>query len=163
MGDYNLSVSVLGAKELKDAINSVDGVAKQAILDAVNQTKIQLERRARENAYPLHKTGTLWNSLNPGKLGNASTPAHVVGNDIQASVGTNLKYAWAQEAGTVGMDINVKNGRKLKNGNRTKPYTYTGNIPAHFYMKKAKEDTKDDFTNNLQAAVKKIIAHLATK
>jgi phage gpG-like protein len=159
MSDYSLSVQVIGAKELKDALSSVDGFAKNAIKDAINKTAYSLQRQAVQNAP--HKTGTLWGSIHtdssPGHL------AQVKGNNIEAVVGTNLEYARAQELGTVGMTINVPNGRRTKNGGRTKPYSFIGNIKPKYYFQKARDSIKPIFTNNLQDAMKKIVDYLATK
>ena len=146
--NYNLSVNIIGAKELKEAIASVSDVARKALMDALNKTAIDLERLARSKAPHLH--GGLWNSLH-------AEPARVTVNNIEAHVGTNLKYARAQEAGTVGMTIHSHN--KFSG----KQFTYIGNIKPKWYMKNAKIEIKPELTNNMEKAMKTIIDHLATK
>lgn len=160
---YNLKVTVIGAKELQDALTSVDEFAKNAIKVAINKTAYEFERRARANAP--HKKGGLRSSIHtdqaPGHL------AQVTGNNIEAVVGTNLKYAKAQEFGTKGMTINVPNGRAIvRNGKtygRTQPYSFKGNISPKYYFKKARDEIKPIHTNNLQEALKQIVDHLAVQ
>jgi hypothetical protein len=147
MADYNLSVQVIGAKELKDALASVDGFAREQIRLAINKTAIDLERKARDKAPHLH--GGLYNSIH-------TQPAVVTQNNIEAKVGTNLVYARAQEYGTQGMTIHSHS----KTG---KQFTYIGNIKPHYYMRDAKNETKPELTDNLQEALRKIVSHLATK
>jgi len=155
---YNLSVNVIGAKELEKAFTEVGDYAKKVISQAINKTAYDLEKDARAKAP--HKKGGLWNSIHtdrdPGHL------ARITGNNVEARVGTNLEYALAQEKGTKGMTINVKNGRRTKFG-RTKPYTYTGNIPAKHYMRDAKTDMKPQLTSNLQEALRLIVTKLSTR
>ena|SRR5258708_23163804 len=145
--DYQLSAKIIGAEELKTAINSIDQVAIKAIVDAVNITAQDFENKAR--SYAPHKTGTLWNSIH-------AEPAEVSSNNVSAKVGTNLKYARAQEFGTVGMVINSHS--KLG-----KPFTYIGNIKPKLYFAKAKDAIRTEFTNNLARAMQIIVSHLATK
>ncbi len=145
--DYQLSVNIIGAKELKDAISTVNSVARDALLFALNKTAIDLEASARSKAP--HRKGGLWNSIH-------AQPAKVTQTNIEAHVGTNLKYARAQEAGTQGMTIH-------SHSRQGKQFTYIGNIPPKWYMRDARNEIKPELTNNLEAAVKKIINHLATR
>ncbi len=147
--DYQLSVQILGAKELKDAIASVSGIALQAIKDALDKTAIDLEYKARGKAP--HKTGALWTSIH-------TEPAQVTADNVEAKVGTtkNIKYARAQEYGTRGMTIH-------SHSRSGKPFTYIGNIPPKYYMRDAREEIKPEMTENMSAAAQKIVRHLATK
>lgn len=145
MADYNLSVKVIGAKELKDALTNIDGFAKEQIRLAINKTAIDLEQKARNEAPHLH--GILMNSIH-------TEPAVVTQNNIEAKVGTNIVYARAQEYGTQGMIIHSHS----KTG---KQFTYIGNIKPHHYMNDAKNETKPELTNNLQEALRKIVSHCA--
>jgi len=154
--DYALSATMLGAEELKRVLSDVAGPALDALKFAINKSAIDIERAARDNAP--HKTGTLWNSINaqqnPGHL------AQVTANNVEAVIGTNLEYARAQEAGTVGMTINVTNGRMMKSGVRTKPYTFRGNIKPKWFMKRAKESYATQFVDNMEMAIKSIVNYL---
>jgi len=155
---YDLSVNVIGAKELEKALAEVGDYAKKVISQAINKTAYDLEKTARAKAP--HKKGGLWNSIHtdqdPGHL------ARVTGNNVEARIGTNLEYALAQEKGTKGMTINVVNGRSTKYG-RTKPYTYIGNIEAKYYMRDAKNAMKPQLTSNLQEALRLIVSMLSGK
>ena len=144
-GDYNLSVTVVGAKELQNALTNIDTFAKQAFMDAINKTAIDLERKARAQAP--HRKGGLWNSIH-------TEPAVATHDNIEAKVGTNLKYARAQEAGTRGMVIHSHNKRTGKQ------FTYIGNIPPTWYMKRARDEVKPELTNNLSDAMQRIIRHV---
>src|SRR5947209_6419304 len=141
-GNYTFSVSVIGAKELEQALASVDTFAKKAIQDAINKTGYEVQRRAVKYAPHLH--GPLRDSIHldkqPGHL------AQVSGNNIQAVVGTNVKYAHYQEMGGYGK-------RKVKK------YTEPGT--GKLYMKRAMDESKPVYTNNMQEALKKIVDHLA--
>jgi len=142
--DYQLSAQIIGAKELMQAISGVNEVAKKAISDALNKSAYELESKAREKAP--HDQGGLRASIHtdqsPGHL------ARVVGNDIEAVVGTNIKYAHYQEMGGYGNRIVHK-------------YTEPGT--GKFYMKDASSATKPLLTDHLQFALKTIVNHLATK
>lgn len=155
--DYQLSIDVIGAKELKDAIAHVDSVATQAIVNALNKTAYDLERLARSKAP--HRKGGLWNSIH-------TEPAKVTSTNIEAKVGTNLKYAVYQEKGTRAHTVKVVNKRVLYNKDTNTFYGKSANIPpmsGKFYMKEARDEIKPELTNNLEQATKTIINHLSTK
>ncbi len=155
--NYQLSVDLIGAKELKDAIDNVGSVATQAIINALNKTAYDLERLARSKAP--HKKGGLRNSIH-------TDPAKVTGTNIEAKVGTNLKYAVYQEKGTAAHTVRVVNKKVLYSKETNTFYGKSANIPqmsGKFYMKQSRDEIKPELTNNLEAATKKIINHLSTK
>jgi len=163
--DYILSVDVIGAKELAAALKSSNPTIIKHLTDAINNTALELERRARANAP--HKHGVLRSSLAVGNPNTTSERARVIGNNIQAIVGTKLKYARAQEAGTQGMTINVPNGRAIvRNGRtygRTQAYSFKGNITPKWYMKKARDAVRPIMATNLEEAMKKIVDGIVSK
>lgn len=171
-GSYNLSVKVIGAKELEQALASVDEFAKNAIMVAIDKTAVEVERRARLNAP--HDKGALWGSLHIGGKGNTSVAAHVTGNNIEAKVGTNLNYAKYQELGTglYGPNktlIKPKNAKAMimtdRSGNVTGWFKSSKGVHPKYFFKKAVASIKSDgvMTKNMQEALKKIVDHLSTK
>ena len=155
--DYQLSVDIIGAQELKDAISSVNIVARQALIDAINKTAIDLERLVRSKAP--HRHGGLWNSLH-------TDPATVTSTNIEAKVGTNLAYAIYQEKGTQAHVVQVVNKKVLANKDTGQIFGTRANIPAmagKFFMKQSKDEIKPEMTINLEAATKKIVNHLSTQ
>ena len=153
MSDYVLSVDLVGGEKLAKALSNSSEFAKKALADALNKTAVELTNDAMSKAP--HKSGRLRSSI-PANTHYAN-PGNLV-----ARVGTNVEYARAQEAGTVGMVISVKNGRRTRGGGRTRPYTYIGNIKPKWYLKNAKEAIKPKMTNYLQEAAQKIINHIKT-
>ena len=145
---YQMSITVIGADEIRKAIANVNGIAKKAIGDALNKTAYMAQAKAVSHAP--HKTGTLWNSIHvdspPGNLAQAE------GNMMVARVGTNLVYARAQEYGTVGMTINSHRGNKA--------FTYIGNIKPKFYMKQAMDDIKTNMSDFMSEAVRVIVSQI---
>jgi phage gpG-like protein len=147
-----LEVTIVGAARLGDAMKKIKDTTEKELLKALNKTAIQTERLARGKAP--HDKGGLWNSIH-------AEPARVTANNVEARVGTNLEYARAQEYGTVGMIINVPNGRRTSTGGRTRPYTFKGNIKPHNFFKDAKQEIRPVLTENLQQASKNIISAIA--
>lgn len=154
-GGYVLSADVIGGKELAKALQQSSEVAKKALADALNKTAVDVSSRLGDPQKTPHKSGRLASSF------PANTHYAQPGN-LVAKVGTNVEYAAAQEFGTVGMTINVSNGRRTRSGGRTRPYTYIGNIKPKFYMKKAKEWVKPKMTEYLRAAARTIISSMKT-
>lgn len=165
-GDYQLSVSVIGAKELSDALKSVDEFAKNAIKDAINKTAIDLESEVRKEMP--HLSGGLQNNLH-------REPAQVTATNIEAKVGTNIIYGRAQELGfPAGYTFpNYKSASfqkfaREKLGDAKLAFVVARSIfkkgmKGHFFYKNSLEKIKPEHTKNLQAALKKIVDHLATK
>lgn len=65
-------------------------------------------------------------------------------------------YGRAIEFGTVGMTINVPNGRRTKYG-RTRPYTFLGNIQPHLYLTQAFEANIEVVKNFFQQAILNVL------
>lgn len=150
MSDYSITTEVIGAKELAEALNSIDGYAKSQIEKAINKTAYDIHNAAFLKAP--HKTGNLRDSIHvdqdPGHL------AQVSGDNITAVVGTNVVYARAQEYGTIGMTIHGRS--KLG-----KSFTYAGKIKPKFYMRDASDGQKQGYITNMKTALQNIINHLA--
>ena len=159
----DLSISIIGAEELAKAISGVSKFALKEISDGLNKTAFTLEAKAKANAP--HKHGALRGSIHtnesPGHL------AQVEGSNITAVVGTNLKYALAQEFGTEGMVIQVPNGRRIvRNGEtvgHTGPYSFHGAIVGRGYMSRAHDDIFPTYTRNMVTAMDNITHFLAGK
>src|SRR5436309_205431 len=98
MAGYNLSVSFIGAEELKKALDRGSQVAKEELAKALNKAaQDAVNDMSRQGGAP-HKTGALWNSLHVGNPG--STSQWATADSLKAVVGTNLEYAKYQERGT---------------------------------------------------------------
>src|SRR5437660_1645858 len=136
---YNLSVSFIGAEELKRALDRGSQVAKEELAKALNKAANDAHQDAVSKAP--HKTGRLWGSIHTENA-NAS--------NLIAKVGTNVVYARAQEYGTQGMTIH-------SHSRTGKQFTYIGNIKPKFYMKQALENVKPKLTNYLQEAARRIV------
>lgn len=147
MPDYQLSVDIIGAKELSAALHSSNPVIIKALTDAVNKTAITLRKKAADNAPHLH--GQLRDSIHV-------EPAIATSTNVTAKVGTNIAYGRAQEYGTKTIMIH---GRS-KLGKR---FDYQGNIPPKYYMRDAREAIKPIMTNNMQEALKKIVDYFVSK
>lgn len=149
---YTLTTQLVGAKELQAALSQTSTFAKEELTKALNKAANDVQNKAVELAPK--QTGALKSSIHT----EYATPV-----TLTAKVGTNLVYARAQEYGTVGMNINVPNGRRTKNGGRTRPYSFIGNIKPKYYMKQAMENVRANFTNYLQIAASRIVAQMAGK
>ena len=154
-GGYVLSADVIGGKELAKAMAQSGEVAKKALADALNKAAVDASSKLGDPQSTPHKSGRLASSF-PANTHYAQ-PSNLV-----ATVGTNVEYARAQEYGSVGMAINVKNGRRTRTGGRTRPYTYIGNIKPKFYVKKAKEWVKPKLTEYLRGAARTILGSIKT-
>src|SRR5579872_5202234 len=97
MSDYSFGSTVIGAKELQNALNSADSFARDAIKHAINFTAADIEASA------VHKAPTKRGGAGlRGSIHYDKAPGHVAevsGDNITAIVGTNLSYARAQEYG----------------------------------------------------------------
>lgn len=148
--DYTLSVDVIGAAKIKAVFDRADKICVNALKDALNITAYKLEYKARPLAP--HDTGTLRSSIHadqdPGHLAVQTL------NNVEAAVGTKVKYARAQEYGTVGMTIHSHS----KLGTQ---FNYIGNIRPKFYMKQAKESMRPEMTLAMQGALRVIIRELS--
>lgn len=141
--NYTLSIDVLGMQELEDKLMRMGEVGKQALAGALNKTAIDLETEIKSSGYTPHKTGNLDTSFSP-------TIQEATSSNLAAIVGTNVKYARAQEFGTVGMVIN-------SHSRRGKQFSYIGNIKPKFYVKKSLETVKTKMTEHLHKALQKIV------
>ena len=147
MADYTLSVEVIGSEQLKAALSNVSSVARNEITKAVYKAALQTEHIAKELAP--HDQGPLRDSIH-------AEPPQITPTNVEAHVGTGIKYGRAQEYGTIGMTINSHN--KFSG----KKFSYRGNIPPKFYMKKARLQVQPFFTDCLKFAVQQIIGSIKT-
>lgn len=155
---YELTVDVIGNRELEQAFRDSPSVTKDELSKAIMRTAFRVESRAKANA-PV-QYGTLRGSINvQGPITSR--------NNVEAKVGTNVKYAPYQEYGTGiyagnGM-IRPKRARVLawkKNGKWIFARAVKG-VKGKFYFKKAREESKDDMVSFMQEALGNIISHLA--
>ena len=146
MADYQLSIDILGAAELKAAMAQASGVCMNILKRTLDKSAIDVEALSRANAP--HKTGALRDSIH-------TSPAEAIGNNVVAKVGVpkNVPYGRAQEYGTVGMVIHGKSSV----GNS---FQYIGNIKPKLYMKRAKDTLYPNFVKNMENAVGAIISSL---
>lgn len=154
-GGYVLSADVIGGKELEKALKEAGDAATKELAGALNKTAANLVTRLGDPTLTPHKSGRLAGSF-------PANTHYAQANNLVAKVGTNVEYARAQEFGTVGMTINVRNGRRTRGGGRTRPYSYIGNIKPKKYMEKAKDWVKPKMTDYLQQAAGKIISMIQT-
>ena len=141
MADYQLSIDILGAAELKAAMAQASGVCMNILKRTLDKSAIDVEALSRANAP--HKTGALRDSIH-------TSPAEAIGNNVVAKVGVpkNIPYGRAQEYGTVGMVIHGKS------------FQYIGNRQPKLYMKRAKDTLYPNFVKNMENAVGAIISSL---
>ena len=150
MADDTLTVDVIGGAEIKAVFDRSSSICIKALKDALNITAYKLESKARPLAP--HDTGNLRSSIHadqePGHLAVQTL------NNVEAAVGTKVKYARAQEYGTVGMTIHSHS----KLGTQ---FNYVGNIQPKFYMKQAKESLRPEMVVAMQGALAVIIRELS--
>src|SRR2546421_12317608 len=156
MSGYNLSVSFIGAEELKKALDRGSQVAKEELAKALNKAANDAHQEA-VNKAP-HQSGRLWGSIHT----QDASPDNLV-----AKVGTKLDYALYQERGT-GLYgpyqtlITPKNAKAMMMVGSAGSSYGRGNVYAWFksskgtkpkwYMKQALEAVKPKLTNYLQEA-----------
>jgi len=145
MSDFSFEIA--GLNELMSRLAQAPVIIEQEMKKAIDATAIFAERSAR--ALAPHQTGTLQRSIH-------ASPAVVTSNNVTAKVGTNIKYARAQEYGTVGMTINSHS----RNGTA---FSYRGNIKPKFYMKQGKEQAMPMRDINLKTAGYNIVKRLGGK
>ena len=150
---YTLSAQMIGTEEMKEVFSKVGDVFHKEFGSALEESGKTVERYAK--SYAPVKTGSLAGSI-------VSDKPIFLQDNVEVHVGTNIKYARAQEYGTVGMMINVRNGRRTKNG-RTRPYTYVGNTRAKLYFKEGRDSSVNQHEKNVKRALDNIMAFLSDK
>ncbi|MDQ3098888.1 MAG: HK97 gp10 family phage protein [bacterium] len=154
---YSLSAELKGVEELQRAFNEAPHVVVGEAKDAVNKTAYQVLADAKQGAPVQH--GGLRGSI-------TTAEAIVVQDDVQAVVGTNLKYAPHQEFGTgiyAGKGMIIPKRAKVlawkKNGKWIFAKAVRG-VPGTFYFRKAFHNGKLIFTHYMDEAITKIVRRL---
>jgi hypothetical protein len=136
--------------EYQATINGLDALQKQlaqapqlVISETVKATNVSLAN--------YHHTARALAPIDKGPLRNSITitPARVEGTKVTGSVGTNLKYAAAQEGGSgiygpTGQPIRPKRARVLawKQGNQWRFAASVKGVRGRFYMKGSLEQNQ---------------------
>jgi hypothetical protein len=155
---YKLSVDVIGGDELSEAFRRAPEMTSRILKDAIGKTAYLIEAKAKGYA--------------PIRNGGLSGSIHVEGptvtaNNVEAKVGTNLKYAPYQESGT-----GVFAGRGMITPKRAKVLAFQKNgkmifaravkgVQGKFFFKKAKEEAAPILTQYMSDALGQIINFLA--
>lgn len=156
---YRLSVDVIGARELADAFRRAPDVTRRELMNAIGKTAFKVEYLSKKFA-PIER-GVLRGSIN-------TKGPEVNGDNVQAIVGTNIEYARYQEEGTgiygpKKQPIRVKNGKVMawKRGGQSFFATEVKGVKPKHYFKKAREEAKPEFVDNMRGAIGRIVTHLA--
>jgi hypothetical protein len=156
---YRLSVDVIGADELARAFREAPMITERELKRSIGTTAFRVEREAKQNA-PIDQ-GILRGSIN-------TDGPHKRGNDVQASVGTNVSYAKAQEEGT-GIygprrtPIRPKVGKVLawKRDGKWHFARQVKGVKPKLYFKRARDDNRGYFTDQMRHAMNAIVSALA--
>lgn len=150
---------MIGAEELARAFRQAPTITEGALKRAIGNTAYRVEGQAKQNA-PVDQ-GILRGSIN-------TDGSHKRGNDVYASVGTNVEYAKAQEEGT-GIygprktPIRPKNGKLLawkRNGKWHFARQVRGVRPKRFF-RRARDDSRGYFADQMRGALSAIVGALA--
>ena len=154
---YTMTAQIIGAKELAEAFRRAPEMVKKELYNAVYDGMRDLQNTARNTAP--HKTGRLQASID-------SEGPRVSGDNVTATVGTNVEYARVQELGC-GPFIIVPVRRKVladkKRGIIFGKIVHHPGIKAKLYFKKSIEETRPRFTDFMQKALTRIVTYLAEK
>lgn len=157
---YRLSVDVIGADELKRAFAKAPELTKRELSRAIGDTAATVQGKAKQYA-PVDQ-GVLRASIHTE--GPRSS-----GNNVEAIVGTNVKYAKAQEEGTgiygpKKQKIVPIRGKFLvfKRGGETIFARSVKGTRPKWYFRRAKEESKGPFADAMRDAVSRITRALAT-
>ena len=160
MSGYELSATIEGAYGMEELFKKAHDIMVREFIPAVNKTAHKLEATAKINA-PIN-IGNLRSSIH-------TNPAQEMFGDVQAAVGTDLKYAPFVEYGTnphFPPLAPLKLWAKFKLGNENLAYVVARKIARKgtkgvFYFKKARESVVDYHTDNMKAALNNVIKILA--
>lgn len=153
MSDYSMGVEILGANELLAALSKAPEIVNRELSTGLNTSAKGLRDLSANNAP--YKTGNLKGSIHE----EYSSP-----NNLEAKVGTNIKYGRRQEFGYPAYTITVVNKKCLANRRTGQIFGRSANIPAtrgKFFMKRATESYKRTHDNNMKEAMSKIISLLS--
>ncbi len=158
--NYRLSVDVIGSTELAAAMKQAPQVTIQALSTAIGKTAYKVENRAKAYA-PIDK-GSLRGSIH-------TQGPRATRNNVEATVGTNIKYAKWQEQGTgiygprKQMIVPVRAKRlAFKVGGAWVYARQVRGVKPQRYIRKAKQETVPDFTEYMREALTTIVSALAT-
>lgn len=141
---YNFSFSIEGASEFVKKVKDSKDIFEKTISLGLEKAGKRVEEYVAPKAP--YKFGHLRGSIQTGK-------PYSTGNNMKVIVGTNLKYARAQEYGTVGMLIRgrSKNGRS---------YSYRGNIKPKKFFGRGVPESMPEVRQIIDDAVEKAMREL---
>lgn len=148
---YSLSAKLEGADDLVKALKKAPDIARKELSDAVELTANEVKKKEQDNA-PV-KTARLKGSID-------YKGPEIKLNNIQATVGTNVKYAQVQEFGSKSYGITVRNKKVLANKKTRQIFGRKVNHPGvkgRFFMKKALEESKGYMEKAVSDAVQKVL------
>lgn len=149
MSGYTLNIE--GLEDFKDQIttagNQLRPIFEKAMTDSVNQIGIDAR-----NLAPFI-TGALRRSIHE-YVQDGGLTGYVAQNPEEAPYGRAIEF------GTVGMTINVPNGRRTKFG-RTKSYSFIGTIKPNPYLETAFQQNIENVKNNFADAMQKVLLIMA--
>jgi len=157
--NYNLSVEVIGGKELEDLFERSPEIVIGNLKDALNKTAFTVEGKAKSYA-PVQYT-VLRGSITTQR-------AEAQGNNVIAKVGTNIEYAPYQEYGT---GIYGKSRRMIrpirakvlawkKNGQWIFARAVRG-VKGKLFFKRARDESQPIMVNFMKEALGNIVSILA--
>ena len=156
---YRLSVDVIGAEELSRAFRQAPELTKRELSRAIGDSARTIEGKAKRYA-PVDQ-GILRASIH-------TEGPRVTSNNVEAIVGTNVKYAKMQEEGTgiygpKKQPIRPVHGKFLvwKKAGQTFFARSVKGVKPQWYFKRAKEEGKPAFADAMRDAVTAIVRGLA--
>ena len=155
---YTLSANIIGSKELDAAFKKAPIIVASSLKKAIGKTAFVVESKAK--GYAPIQYGTLRGSI------NIKGP-YVTPSNVEAVVGTNVKYAPYQEYGTgiyagKGM-ITPKKARVLAWRGRDGAWRFAKavrGVQGKRFFQKAVHDAKGQLAGFLQEALAEIISSL---
>lgn len=156
---YILSAQVIGSKELDDAFKKAPTIVSSSLKKAIGKAAFIVESKVK--GYAPIQYGTLRGSI------NVRGP-YITSSNVEAIVGTNVKYAPYQEYGTgiyAGKGMIVpKKARVLAWRGRDGSWRFAKavrGVQGKRFFQKAVHDAKGQLAGFLQKALSDIISALA--
>lgn len=157
---YRLSVDIVGADELKRALRQAPQLTKRELSRAIGDTVATVQGKAKHYA-PVGQ-GVLRASIH-------TEGPNATAKNVEAIVGTNVKYTKTQEEGTglygpKKQKIVPIRGKFLvfKKGGETIFARSVKGTKAKWYFRRAKDESKGQFADAMRDALNRITRALAT-
>ena len=157
---YTLSTTIIGAKELADTFSKARPVVVKELSAAIMKTAYKVEAKAKGHA-PIDKGG-LRSSI------HIQGP-HVTSDNVEASVGTDLKYALYQEKGTgvyAGKGKIFHKQAKILAWKKGGKFIFAKAVRGtwgKFYMNKARQESRPILDQYMNEVISSITAYLAKR